>query len=165
LEEAEGVSGVAQRDAKRSLQLADKPAAAAAPAFGGAPPAGDATRRYSQAGGAVGNRPGSGGYGVPGLRALNTYRDIESDREVAAAGVQNAGGEALYKRGKTWIANNAKNIDPVKDDAKIKRVKRFSDEYFALVRDNTAAENSILAAQQEGEELLVVLRGQAYKIE
>ena len=56
-------------------------------------------------------------------------------------------------------------IDPVKDADKIKRVKRFSDDYFVLVRDNTADENAVLAAQQEGEELLLVLRGQAYCIE
>ena len=72
---------------------------------------------------------------------------------------------AIYKRGKTWIAQSAQKIDPEKDAAKIKRVKRFSDDYFALVRANTADENAVFAAQQEGEELLVVLRGQAYCIE
>jgi Ca-activated chloride channel homolog len=76
-----------------------------------------------------------------------------------------AGKETLYKRGKLWIAANAQKIDPDKDTDKIKRVKRFSDDYFALVRDNSADENAVLAAQQEGEELLVVLRGQAYYIE
>jgi hypothetical protein len=84
---------------------------------------------------------------------------------VAATGVQVAGNETLYKRGKVWIAQNAQKIDQAKDAAKIKRLKRFSDEYFTLVRENTADENAILAAQQEGEELLVVLRGQAYHIE
>jgi hypothetical protein len=75
--------------------------------------------------------------------------------------VQNAGKETLYRRGKTWIANNAKDLDPEKDAAKIQEIKRFSDEYFALVRANTQDENAILAAQQEGEELLVRFRGQA----
>jgi hypothetical protein len=78
--------------------------------------------------------------------------------------VQNAGKETLYKRGNTWVANNCKDIDPEKDKAKIKEIKRFSDEYFALVKANTQDENAILAAQQEGEELLVRFRGQAYCI-
>ena len=48
--------------------------------------------------------------------------------------------------------------------AKIKEIKRFSDDYFALVRANTSDENAILAAQQEGEELLCRFRGQAYLV-
>jgi len=157
LEVTDGVAGVAQRDDKRSLQLAERASAAPSGAFGG-----------GRAGG-LGGLPGSsgpqadrggGGYG----RASNFYRDA-TDREVEAKGIQVAGKETLYKRGKLWIATNAQKIDPEKDAAKIKRVKRFSDDYFTLVRENTADENAVLAAQQEGEELLVVLRGQAYYFE
>jgi Ca-activated chloride channel family protein len=82
-----------------------------------------------------------------------------------ASGIQCAGKETLYRCGGMWVANNAKHLDPEKDTDKIKRVKRFSDEYFALVDGNSADENAILAAQQEGEELLCVFRGQAYRIE
>ena len=78
--------------------------------------------------------------------------------------MQNVGNETFYKRGKRWIANNAKKVDPEKD-AKITSVTRFSDEYFELVRANTQEENTILAAQQEGEELVVRLRGLAYRFE
>jgi hypothetical protein len=81
-----------------------------------------------------------------------------------ASGVQNAGKETLYRRGNLWIANNAKDLDPEKDTAKIKEIKRFSDEYFAIVKANTPDENAILAAQQAGEELLCVFRGQAYRV-
>ena len=147
-----GAEGIAQRADKNALREANQPAAAASPAFGAG--------GYGIAGRPADSRGGA----VPGLRALNTYRDAE-DREVAAAGVQNAGQETLYKRGKVWIASSAKKIDPEKDEAKIKRVQRFSDEYFEIVRANTADENAILATQQEGEELLVVLRGQAYRFE
>jgi Ca-activated chloride channel homolog len=107
---------------------------------------------------------GAGGYGNAG-RISNVYRDADTDREVVVQNVQNTGNETLFKRGDLWIANNARNIDPEKDEAKIRRVKRFSDEYFKLVRENTPQENTILAAQQEGEQLLCVFRGQAYRIE
>jgi hypothetical protein len=63
----------------------------------------------------------------------NVYRAIDSDREVAADGVQTAGKETLFRRGKTWIANNAKDLDPEKDRSQVQEITRFSDEYFALV--------------------------------
>jgi Ca-activated chloride channel homolog len=159
LEATDGLQGVAQRADKKSLQEAAQPAATASPAFGAGGLAEDAAARSR--GGASG--PGAGG--APGVRFSNSYRDAETDREIYAAGIQNAGKETLYKRGKLWIATNAQKIDPDKDDAKIKRVKRFSDEYFEIVRANTSDENAVLASQQEGEELLVVLRGQAYRFE
>jgi hypothetical protein len=102
--------------------------------------------------------------GLSPSRAANSYRDIDSDRTLVADGIQNAGQETLYRRGKQWIANNAKDLDPEKDSAKIQQIKRFSDDYFALVRANTPDENAILAAQQDGEELLVRFRGQAYLV-
>jgi hypothetical protein len=102
--------------------------------------------------------------GLSPSRASNTIRDIDSDRTLVADGIQNAGKETLYRRGKQWIANNAKDLDPEKDTAKIQQVTRFSDDYFALVRANTPDENAILAAQQDGEELLVRFRGQAYLV-
>lgn len=183
LGEAEGKAGVAQRAAKeayRGAQLAQN----STRSFEAAPP-GEA----SAVSGISGNRPsaspaapaattpglrvasGAGGYGggVAGTPAksegLNKFRDIDSDREVYADGVQNVGSQTLYKRGKLWIAANAQKIDPDKDQAKIKKVKRFSDEYFALVKANTQDENAVLATQQEGEELLITLRGQTYQIE
>jgi len=39
-----------------------------------------------------------------------------------------------------------------KEEKNIKQIKRFSDEYFALVKANTTTENSLLAEQGEGEE-------------
>jgi len=158
LEVTDGVAGVAQRDDKRSLQLADRFSAAPSGAFGGGA---GGLGGLPGSSGPQAARGGAGGYG----RASNFYRDAATDKEVEAKGVQVAGNETLYKRGKLWIANSAQKVDPEKDAAKIKRVKRFSDDYFTLVRDNSADENAVLAAQQEGEELLVVLRGQAYHIE
>lgn len=79
--------------------------------------------------------------------------------------VQTVGNQTLYKRGKIWVAENATDIDLVKDSDRIQVVTRFSDQYFQLISENTPAENAVLAAQQDGEELLVLLRGKHYRIE
>jgi Ca-activated chloride channel homolog len=173
LREAEGISGVAQRAEKKSFQEANSAgnttrsfnapasdlAARGAPAA--ATPAGEpgfARRPQSGAGGFGGGSPAQG-------QGQNFYRDIDKDTVVAADSVQNVGSQTLYKRGKLWIAANAQKVDPEKDQAKIKKVKRFSDEYFALVKANNQDENAVLATQQAGEELLITLRGQTYQIE
>ena len=169
-----GVAGFSQRADKNVLQGAQIAPGAAAPAFSVTPaataPAADAAAHPSGTSGLGRSRSSSsaalagGGYGNAPARVSNSYRAIDSDKEVVASGVQNAGKETLYRRGKLWVANNAKDLDPEKDQAKIKDIKRFSDEYFALVKANTSDENAILATQQEGEELLCVFRGQAYRV-
>jgi Ca-activated chloride channel homolog len=147
LAEAEGKSGVAQRTVKEQFRSAGGVPAASAPGgFGGGSPAG---------------RDGAGGIAQGGLR----IRDIDSDKETAAGdAVQTYGNQTLYKRGKTLIAANAREVDPEKDSAKIKDVDRFSDDYFKLVSANTADENLVLANQSENEELIIRLRGQVYRI-
>ena len=129
-----------------------RPAAdAAAPAPAGAP-----------------GRPGLAQSGASAGRARttapNALYDIDQDRTVVAEAVQTVGNDALYKRGNLWIAQNAIGVDPAKDKAKIEDVERFSDEYFQLIADNTPEENALLARQQSGEELLIKLRGQVYRI-
>ena len=98
--------------------------------------------------------------GRPGV----TYRDIDTDRTVVVDSVQQIGGETLYKRGNIWVAENAKDVDLEKDAKKIKTIKRFSDDYFALVAENNAQQNAVLAQQAPNEELLIRLRGQIYRI-
>jgi Ca-activated chloride channel family protein len=169
LREAEGIAGFSQRAEKFDFQNAQRVPQAAAPGFGGLAGAGGGA---SSSLARPASSPPAGLGGVPALgqssggfyagRGANTYREIDSDKTVVADSVQCAGKETLYRRGKTWIANNAKDLDPETDTAKIQVIKRFSDEYFALVRANTQDENAILAAQQEGEEFLVRFRGQAY---
>ena len=161
LSSAEGKEGVAQRGAKFDLQSAKQAQSGGGAGFGGG---------------------GRGAGGLPGLPAASApqadaggrlkgysgarFRDIDTDQEVAAGdAVQNVGNETLYKRGHTLYAANAQEVDPDKDDAKIKKVKRFTDEYFALVKANTTGENALLARQQEGDELIVKLRGQVYRID
>ena len=141
LREAEGRSGVAQRATKNAFNAASAPHAEAA----GGKAAGDA----------------KGGVAGPGA----AFRNIDTDKEEVTFNVKQAGEQALYRRGKMWIAANAREVDPEKDSAKIQKVKRFSDEYFALVKTNNQAENSVLAQQAAGETLLISLRGKVYLIE
>jgi len=164
LDLAEGRAGFAQRAEKKFLQestIAPQSSGFAMPA-----PAADAG---ALAGGGVGRASGMGGMsaaaaparaGGPAVR----YRDVESDREVAVQNVQIVGNETLYKRGSQWFAASVKDIDLTRDADKVKTVERFSDEYFQLVAANTPAENTVLARQQAGEELIVKLRGQIYRL-
>lgn len=91
-----------------------------------------------------------------------TDYDIGRKRDVA--NLRQIGNQAVYQRGRVWVAANASHLDPQKDASQIKTIDRFSEEYFRLVRSNTVEENQVLASQQEGEELLITLRNQAYQI-
>lgn len=144
LDEAAGAPGFFQRAEKVQLQNAMQAAAPTSTAPASRPEA------------VLGGVPGPGS---PGLH------DSQTDRPQSAKAVQQVGRETLYKRGTLWIAANALDVDLEKDAAKIQRIRRFSDEYFALVRANTPDENAVLAAQEEGTALLVRLRAQVYWIE
>jgi len=78
--------------------------------------------------------------------------------------MRNFSQQAVYQRGRVWLAANAADLDLEKDKGKIQEITRFSEEYFKLVRANRRDENEILASQREGEELVIRLRGQAYRI-
>jgi Ca-activated chloride channel family protein len=151
LEVASGESGFEQRLDKKELQEATL-----APTNGGfAPPASKP---------ADADAAGFGGGGADGSAPGLVYRDLATGKDVAATAVQTVGSETLYKRGNTWIATSAAEVDLEKDADKIQTVERFSDEYFKLIAANTQAENAVLARQQAGEELLIKLRGQIYRI-
>ena len=70
----------------------------------------------------------------------------------------------LYRRGQIWMMPNTAGLDLEKDKDKVVQIKRFSDEYFNLVRANTSDQNAVMASQKSGEQLLVNFRGQAYNI-
>ncbi len=150
LEEAEGRRAFIQRNEKKAFKEATKLDSGFAP-VPKAPSADDSA--------SAGKPGGGGGFG----RA--TFRDIDTDEVIVAEAVQVVGTQTLYKRGRTWIAANARNVDLKRDAKKIKTIKRFSDEYFKLIADNTASENAVLARQQAGEELIIKLRGQVYRIQ
>lgn len=144
LSQAEGLSGVAQRAEKKSFQYADNL---------------DLSGASRGAGGA---KAAEARAAAPGA---NTFRNIETDEVEVADNVVEAGGKGLYRRNKRLIAENATDIDPDKDQDKIKNVPRFSDEYFALVKANNSSENAMFARQRSSEELIIKLRGQVYRIQ
>ena len=91
-------------------------------------------------------------------------RSYEAGEAETVDNVRQVGNQTLYRRGNLWVAANASEIDPDRDKDKIRVIDRFSEEYFALVRTNTVAENQVLATQKSGDELLIELRGQVYRI-
>ncbi len=84
--------------------------------------------------------------------------------EAKGLGCRENNGIALYKRQNLVIASNAVDVDLEKSQAEIKTVKRFSKEYFDLVRDNSAMDNKAFADQKADEELLIRLRGSVYRV-
>lgn len=135
---ADGKAGVVQRAEKGRLQNATSaPAAGPAGAFGGA-----------------------------------VARDIDSDKEVQLRGLRQNQNDNYYVRkresqGQTKsliVTLETAEVDCEKSKDQIKEVDRFTDEYFALVKANSTAENQLFALQQDGEELLVKLRGQLYLV-
>ncbi|MFW6132729.1 MAG: VIT and vWA domain-containing protein [Planctomycetota bacterium] len=116
----------------------------------------------------AGGSPGGAMYGHSDARAYDkdaAWKDGRTGAKRATKGVRQYAGQAVYRRGTLWVAANAAGLDPDDDAAgKIEGVERYSEKYFELVRENSAAENQILADQRVDEELLIVLRGQAYRI-
>ncbi len=89
----------------------------------------------------------------------------EGEKVEYVAGIRNVGNHALYRRGRVWMTAEAAKLDPKKDADKITTIKRYSKEYFDLVRKNTVAENQVMASQQADEELMLELRKTMYLIE
>jgi Ca-activated chloride channel family protein len=89
----------------------------------------------------------------------------EQNKAEVVSRVRQVGQQAIYQRGSNlWVHANAVDVDLEKDKAKVQDIQRFSDEYFKLVRANTAAENEVFARQQSNEELVIKLRGQVYRV-
>ncbi len=118
---------------------------------------------------------GGGGFGgganadAPAILALAGRPGFESaDAAEVAQKVEQSlrysENEAVYKRGKILIASNASDIDPDKDKDKIVELKRFSKEYFEVLKKTTKEENQLLALQDDDEELIVRLQGKVYRI-
>ncbi len=138
-----GQSGFAQRNYKQQLKMAR--------------------------GGGGGGFGGGGNAGAPAIRALAGRPGFESaDAAEVAQKVEQSlrysENEAVYKRGKIFIASNASDIDPDKDKDNIVELKRFSKEYFEVLKKTTKEENQLLALQDDDEELIVRLQGKVYRI-
>jgi Ca-activated chloride channel family protein len=163
LDEAGGRAAFAQRFEKKSLQEAER-----APLYSGLAVPADAADSLGARGGygAAGGMPSApraSAASRPAGPALRV-RDIDSDEEIVVESVQVVGKETLYKRGKQWFAANAQDVDLERDADEIETIERFSEDYFQLVAKNTQMENAVLARQQPGEELIIRLRGQVYRI-
>ncbi len=111
-------------------------------------------------------RAPAGSSGAAGVALYGNIRKeaYEADKIEYVTTVRQVGQQALYRRGNLWVAANATKVDPKRDTDKIREIERFSEEYFKLVRANSIEENQILASQRTGEELLITLRGQVYRI-
>jgi Ca-activated chloride channel family protein len=105
---------------------------------------------------------------VPGMGAAqlgnSKLASYEADRTEHLANVQNVANKALYRRGQQWIDSSIADKDISKLNATAKTIAQFSDEYFRLAATNSVADNQILSLQQPGEELIVSIRGQIYRI-
>ena len=157
LDRADGLGGVAQRAEKGRFQNATSaaPSAKSLPgAFGGA-------------GGAVG--------GPATSPSANTFRDLKTDKDVAADSVRQYGNQAVYARKRSGpttgkpdceivVTPETAGLDLEKDKDQIEIVDRFTDSYFALVKANSLAENQMLSQQRDGEQLLIKLRGKNYLV-
>ncbi len=83
----------------------------------------------------------------------------------AMESVSQVGNQTLYRRKNIWKTADTAQLDLKKVEGQLQRVKRFSDEYFALTKLNSVEENRLLASQQPKQQLLIRLRGQLYLIE
>ena len=125
LAETEGIAAFSQREAKQRFKEAELPMAAEAPAD------------------------------ENGLVAGALLRDIDKDEDVRVDAVQVVGGKTLYRRGNVWYAYDAAKQDLERIGDKVKVIKRFSKEYFDLVRRNPAVLNKMMARQQTGEAMVI----------
>jgi Ca-activated chloride channel homolog len=106
------------------------------------------------------SRPGVGAAQF-GKSKLTTY---EANQTEHLANVQNVANRALYKRGRQWIDSTVADKDIAKLNAEAKTIAQFSEEYFRLAATNSVADNQIISTQQPGQELIVSIRGQIYRI-
>lgn len=164
LEEESGASGFALRGFKSQLKNADSAALAqeSQQNFGriaqghplqNTPTTANPSNRSYNAGGLVPHRASPAGGAAP-----------QPPKSSQPASVRGTGKYTAYLKGKTLIASNATDIDPIADSGKLTVLIRFSNEYFELLQKTTTDENQLLALQEAGEEMIVRLQGKAYHI-
>jgi len=130
LDQADGLSGVAQRAAKGALQRAEN-----------AP---------SSSSGGISNFAAGRGAGAA------RYRSLAEDKEVDVTTVLNVGGKTFLRRGNRWV--DAKVSE--EQEKKAIQVKRFSDEYFNLVKKHG---KDAATYMNFDEPVCVEIAGQAYE--
>jgi len=153
-----GVEGQYGAMNRQALNEAISPSVAAGPAPGGSGRKLDSKAEMNR-GGAPTTPTANIGYDSAGAYEQGKAAEaVENIRQVGNNYV-------LYRRGQIWMMPSTAGLDLEKDKDKVVQIKRFSDEYFNLVRANTSDQNAVMASQKSGEQLLVNFRGQAYNIQ
>jgi Ca-activated chloride channel homolog len=155
LAEVEGANAFSGRSFKQQNKMADNLQGLEARNSGGF---GGMAGRSGRSG-----APGGGGGLNPSLPA-GPGQQAAGTPPAGEQGIRQVGPWTLYKRGALLIADNAVDVDLEAHKDQVITLKRFSDEWFALAAANTAADNLVLSQQGDGEELVVRLRGQVYRI-
>lgn len=152
LDVSTGQAGFAQRAMKGAMQRSDQvPASGAGGGFGyNAAPADMSETLKSIS--ASASSPSSNGTSMG-------YSD-NADKEIAAVGqnIRNVGNRTFYQRSGRWVDSLVTNDQ----EAKAKRIRQFSDEYFELARQHGRTLSQYLVFD---EPVLVNLENQAYLIE
>ena len=91
-------------------------------------------------------------------------QSIDSDVATVSDAVLTVGKETIYRRGKTLIVANARDVDLEKEKDTIVEIERFTENYFALIAENSKSENAVLARQTADQEMIIRLRGTVYRI-
>ena len=141
LQSTSGEQAFRQRDAKAKLGQATQAMPSARPLASNR--AGGASRAYESAG---------------PTDWSNADFGIKYDKEEAAERIQSAGRRTFYQRGKRWVDGSLTK----EQEAKAIAVKRYSKEYFELVKQADNEEGKYLAIDGP---LLVEIKGQAYAID
>jgi hypothetical protein len=137
--------------------------AALAAVKGGAGQVGAMNRQmYNQAQAAPSGNAMQGYLAMEGARDQESYEAGQTRSSVA--NVQRVAGQPMYRRGQVWRTADTAGIDLDRDQAQVRAIDRFTEEYFGLVRANSLLENQTLSRQAPDEQLLIRLRGQVYLI-
>ncbi|MFW6153817.1 MAG: VIT domain-containing protein [Planctomycetota bacterium] len=107
-----------------------------------------------------------GGTSAPASAVLGggSSRDAYEGDGQAVTNVITVANQTLYRRGRQWFTPDLAEVDVDDPDADVVTLRQFDDRYFALARRSDAAFNAVLATQRPGDELLVTLDGQVYRI-
>lgn len=188
LQDAEGRGGVEQRSSKEGLQnagdglqrrmrdLSASELGKSLPAGAAGSPSPVARQPNSSIAPALTSKPGAApqssapasgpvtGTRQPAMRAKGADSFDEKAPATLPQAVRYVGDQAIYKVGRVARVPELREYDVAKNEAQVSKVKRFSDEYFVLLRDTNELDNRLLAAQLDDEDLLISLNGKLYLI-
>jgi Ca-activated chloride channel homolog len=170
LDSVSGSLGVNQRGAKQSFMLAERasaPAASPAPVNANSAPAGafapnlqtpagpnQANMMMRMGGMAAAKNAAGGGRGA----GFGVNVQDAKGQNVFVGNVRQLGAKTFYRKDNRWVDSAVKPAD----EAKALVITQFSDEYFTLVRSQSAEENQYLTFD---EPVTVELRGNVYRFD